>query len=99
MNVAEFEKVKIDGNVYDIDVYGLEYINYVIDHKDEYGFGESKTVIIDFDFDLVVIYLYDGQVEIDTHNPHWASVSKQVKEYIFSDYDFMEEWQEQEFGK
>lgn len=99
INVYEFKSVKIDGNKYDIDVHDLEYTMDITDHNDDYCFGESAQVITDIDFDFVVIHLYGGQIEIDSHNEKWESIKKQVSEHIFDDHEFMAEWQDREFGE
>lgn len=96
----ELNNVKIDDITFPfVQVYGLSVKDFRVDHNDKYDFGEGATVITDIDFDLVIIHLYDGQIEIDTHNKHWQSVSEQVKNYIMEDYEFMKQWQEREFAE
>jgi hypothetical protein len=99
MTVYEFKDVKIDGNTYDLDVHDLRVHNWVRDFNDIYGYGDNACVITDIDFDLVVIHLYDDQIEIDNTNKAWQSIKKQVSERILDDYEFMQEWQNREFGE
>lgn len=95
----ELKNVRIDDITFPfVQVYGLSIKDFRIDHADKYGYGEGTTVITDIDFDLVIIHLYDGQIEIDTHSKYWESIKKQVKEHIFDDHEFMQQWQEREFA-
>ena len=98
MNVYEFKTVNIDGNTYDIDVHDLHYTMDITDHNDDYGFGESAQVITHIDFDLVVIHLYGGQVEIDASYADYVKIKEQIKIHIFHDHEFMQEWQDKEFS-
>ena len=97
MKPTELISVKILGNTYDIDVYGLTNTGHITDHDDSYGFGESAQVITNIDFDLVIIHLYGGTINIDTNHENWESVKKQVAEHILNDHEFMQAWQEREF--
>lgn len=100
MKTTELKNVKIDGIVYhNIEVHGLDMLFWLTDFKDEYGFGEYARVITDVCFDLIIIHLYGGVIEIDTHNKDWESVEKQVKEHILNDKEFMQEWQDREFSE
>ena len=95
---TELTAVTIDGITYpNVSVYGLERTWDVTDHADIHGFGESEQVITRINFDLVIIHLYGGTIEIDTKNKHWESVKKQVTNHILDDFEFMKEWQEREF--
>ena len=94
--ITEFQSVKINGNVYDLDVHDLYFTDWKVDHDDEYGFGESADVITGIDFDFVVIHLYGGQIEVDSHNEHWESVKKDVTEHILADREFMIDFQNRE---
>ena len=99
MTVYEFKAVKIDGNTYDIDVHGLANVISVYDHSDEYCFGTGARVIIEVDFELVIIHLYGGVIEIDDTNEAWQSIKKQIAEHILDDHEFMREFQDKEFGE
>ena len=100
MRPTELTDVTIDGIVYpNVEIHGLKYTNHITDHDDIYGFGESAQVITDINFDLVIIHLYGGTIKIDTNNKDWESVKKQVTDHIFNDKEFMQEWQDREFGE
>jgi hypothetical protein len=99
MKPTELISVKILGNTYDIDVYGLTNTGHITDHDDSYGFGESAQVITNIDFDLVIIHLYGGTIDIDTNHDNWESVKKQVAEHILNDHEFMQAWQDRELGE
>jgi len=95
---TELTSITIDGITYpSVTIYGLTNAGHITDHSDEYCFGDSAQVITGIDFDLVVIHLYGGTIEVDTHNEHWQSVKKQVAEHILNDHEFMQAWQDRDF--
>lgn len=88
----------VDSKLYDIFISDLTYTNYIIDHNGDYGFGESATVITDINFDLIVTQFDDEKNEIDQQSHIWLDIYDQIKSEILDNYDFMKEWQEEEFN-
>ena len=100
MNPTELSAVTIDGTTYpSVTVYVLTNTGHITDHDDSYCFGESAQVITNIDFDLVVTWLDGVATDIDCTNENWQSVKEQVAKHIVNDHEFMQAWQDREFGE
>jgi hypothetical protein len=99
MTVYEFKDVKIDGNKYDLDVHGLANVISVYDHHDEYCFGAGARVIIEVNFECVIIHAFGSHIDITPFHADWQSIKKQVAEHILDDHEFMREFQDKEFSQ